>query len=53
MWGSDHKASIEPEQMKTMIQNIRLVEKALGSPEIRCLPDEEPVKQKLRRVISL
>jgi N-acetylneuraminate synthase len=52
MWGSDHKASIEPGEMKTMIKNIRLVEKALGAPEIRCLPEEEPVKAKLRRIIS-
>jgi N-acetylneuraminate synthase len=49
MWGSDHKASIEPDEMKTMIDNIRLVERALGGPEIRCLPEEEPVKAKLRR----
>jgi N-acetylneuraminate synthase len=50
MWGSDHKASIEPSEMKTMINNIRLVELALGSSEIRCLPEEEPVKLKLRRI---
>ncbi|GHV82978.1 sialic acid synthase [Spirochaetia bacterium] len=50
MWGSDHKASIEPSEMKAMIDNIRLVEKALGSAEIKCLPEEEPVKAKLRRV---
>jgi N-acetylneuraminate synthase len=49
MWGSDHKASIEPNEMKAMIDNIHLVEQALGTPEIRCLPEEEPVKAKLRR----
>ena len=53
MWGSDHKASIEPEEMKEMIKNIRLVEQALGDPTPRCLPVEEPVKAKLRRVNSL
>jgi N-acetylneuraminate synthase len=50
MWGSDHKASIEPDEMKTVIENIRLVEQATGTPEIRCLPDEIPVRDKLRRV---
>jgi len=53
MWGSDHKASIEPDEMKEMIKNIRLVEQALGDPTPRCLPVEEPVKKKLRRVNSL
>jgi sialic acid synthase SpsE len=36
--------------MKTMIENIRLVEAALGNPEMFCLPEEEPVRAKLRRV---
>jgi len=53
MWGSDHKASIEPDEMAEMVKNIRLVEQALGDPTPRCLPVEEPVKAKLRRVNSL
>jgi len=53
MWGSDHKASIEPDEMKNMIDNIRFVEQALGDPMPRCLPVEEPVKAKLRRVNTL
>ena len=53
MWGSDHKASIIPVEMETLIKNIRLVEQALGSPEIRRLPVEVPVMEKLRRVNSL
>ena len=53
MWGSDHKASIEPDEMAQMVKNIRLVEQALGDPTPRCLPVEEPVKKKLRRVDSL
>jgi len=53
MWGSDQKASIEPDEMKEMIKNIRLVEQALGDPTPRCLPVEEPVKAKLRKVNSL
>lgn len=50
MWGSDHKASIEPSAMKELVQNIRTIESALGSPEILCLDEELPVKAKLRRV---
>lgn len=53
MWGSDHKASIEPDEMRQMIHNIRLVEQALGNGKIACLPEEIPVKQKLRRVDTL
>jgi N-acetylneuraminate synthase len=49
MWGSDHKVSIEPTEMKKLIGNIRTVECSLGSEEIRCLPEEEIVKAKLRR----
>jgi N-acetylneuraminate synthase len=53
MWGSDHKASIEPAEMSQMIANIRLVEQALGDGSVKCLPEEIPVKQKLRRVDSI
>jgi N-acetylneuraminate synthase len=53
MWGSDHKASIEPSEMEAMIKNVRLVEQALGNPIPRCLPVEKPVKAKLRRVDNL
>jgi N-acetylneuraminate synthase len=53
MWGSDHKASITPNEMKQLVANIRLVEQSLGTPEVRCLPEEVPVKQKLRRVDSI
>jgi N-acetylneuraminate synthase len=53
MWGSDHKASIEPTEMKTLIQNIRIVEQSLGDPLPRCLPEEIPVKEKLRRVDTI
>jgi len=53
MWGSDHKASIEPNEMETLITSIRTVETAMGESEIRCLPAEEPVKAKLRRVNTI
>lgn len=53
LWGSDHKASIEPDEMKAMIKNIRMVEQALGDPLPHCLEEEFPVKEKLRRVNNL
>ena len=31
MQGPDHKASLEPDELKKMITNIRNIEKALGS----------------------
>jgi N-acetylneuraminate synthase len=53
MWGSDHKASIEPNEMDTMAKSIRLLERTLGDPIPRCLAVEVPVKAKLRRVNNL
>lgn len=52
MWGTDQKASIEPDEMAQLVRNIRMVEEALGSPELRCLEAEKAVRDKLRRVIS-
>jgi len=52
MWGSDHKASINPSEMAELVRNIRLVEQALGSADLKCLPEEVPIKLKLRRVDS-
>ena len=53
MWGSDHKASIEPKEMEALVSSIRMVELALGEEALRCLPVEESVKAKLRRVNSI
>lgn len=53
MWGSDQKASIEPAEMRDMIESIRTLEKALGNEELCCLPVEEAVKAKLRRVNTI
>jgi N-acetylneuraminate synthase len=53
MWGSDHKASINPQEMTELVNNIRLLEKSLGKADIHCLPEEIPVKLKLRRVDSI
>ncbi|QXE00954.1 N-acetylneuraminate synthase [Terribacillus sp. DMT04] len=42
--GPDHKASLEPNELKEMIQSIRLIEKALGKGEKK--PTQVEVKNK-------
>lgn len=49
MWGSDQKASIEPQEMKNLIEEIRCIESAMGTGKIECIEEEIPVKEKLRR----
>lgn len=43
--GPDHKASLEPKQLKNMIKGIREVEKALGSDKITVSPNEAPMRE--------
>jgi N-acetylneuraminate synthase len=50
MWGSDQAASLGPNGINRLVRDVRLVERALGSPEKHCLDSEKPIKQKLRRV---
>ena len=40
MPGPDHKASIEPDELKQMVSSIRNIEKALGNPE-KCIQNSE------------
>lgn len=40
--GPDHKASLEPSELKEMVEGIRHIEEALGSPEKRVSPSEAP-----------
>lgn len=40
--GPDHAASIEPEELREMVAQIRAVEKTLGSPEKKPAPSELP-----------
>ena len=49
-WGSDQPASIEPRGFAKLVREIRDLERAMGSPEFRCLPCEESVRAKLRRI---
>lgn len=49
MPGSDQAASLEPFRLELMLNNIRRLEKAMGSGEKRIHPVEVPVMEKLRR----
>jgi N-acetylneuraminate synthase len=49
--GPDHKASLNPEELKEMVRAIRNVEKALGEGIKRPTKEEEEVKKVARRSI--
>ncbi|XP_044513448.1 sialic acid synthase [Gracilinanus agilis] len=49
--GSDHQASLEPNELAELVKEIRLVEKALGSPVKRLLPCEVPCNDKLGKSV--
>jgi N,N'-diacetyllegionaminate synthase len=49
--GPDHKASLEPDELKAMVQAIRDVEKAMGSGKKEITPGEKDVKKAARRSI--
>lgn len=40
--GPDHRASLEPSELRAMVQAIRQVEQALGSPDKHVTPSERP-----------
>lgn len=48
MYGSDQKASVEPEELRAMVREIRRVEKIMGRGEKILSPAEQAVKAKLR-----
>ena len=48
MYGSDQKASIEPEALKKLVGDIRLMESALGNGEKLMSDEELAVRKKLR-----
>jgi len=52
MDGPDHKASLEPEELKAMVGAIRNIEKALGSNEKKPSPSETINKNFVRKSIS-
>jgi N-acetylneuraminate synthase/N,N'-diacetyllegionaminate synthase len=49
--GPDHKASLEPDQLKEMIAAVRDVEKALGTGKRKLTRDEEKIKNLVRRSV--
>ena len=49
--GPDHKASLEPLELKKMIEEVRNVEKALGSFNKKPTDSEEKIKNKIRKSI--
>jgi len=51
MEGPDHKASLEPAELKAMVEGIRRVEKALGDGEKKPSPSEIKNKEVARKSI--
>ena len=49
MEGPDHKASLEPDELKTMVKAIRNVEKAIGNGIKKPSKNEEEIKNIARR----
>ena len=49
--GPDHRASSEPQELKTLIKIINNAKMILGSPDKQCLPSENENRQKLRKSI--
>ncbi|MFV0406435.1 MAG: N-acetylneuraminate synthase family protein [Propioniciclava sp.] len=50
MWGSDHAASLEPQGLKHLVRDIRIIETALGDGVKQVFPGELAPLSKLRRV---
>ncbi len=51
--GPDHKASLEPEMFARMVREIRIVERALGDGVKQPRPAELPVRDLVRRSVTL
>ncbi|GLZ40664.1 N-acetylneuraminate synthase family protein [Actinokineospora sp. NBRC 105648] len=49
MWGSDHAASLEPDGLRRLVRDIRIVETAMGDGVKRVFPGEEAPRKRLRR----
>lgn len=50
MWGSDQSASVEPEGMRRLVRDIRVLEASLGDGVKKIYPEELSAMRKLRRV---
>lgn len=49
MWGSDQAASVEPQGVKRLVRDIRVIETALGDGEKKVYESEKKAREKLRR----
>jgi sialic acid synthase SpsE len=53
MWGSDQSASVEPEGMRRLMRDIRVLEASLGDGVKQVYPGELSAMKKLRRVAGV
>ncbi len=53
MWGSDQSASVEPEGMRRLVRDIRVLEASLGDGVKQVYPGELTAMRKLRRVAGV
>jgi len=51
MEGVDHTLSVDPAMLAALVNNIRIVECALGTPDVTVLPCEESARKYARRSI--
>lgn len=49
MWGSDQHSSLEPSELKEMINSIKIIEKSMGNGILGIYDSEIPIKEKLRK----
>jgi len=49
MWGSDQASSVEPEGLRRLVRDIRVIEQAMGDGEKKVYESEVPMREKLRR----
>lgn len=49
MWGTDQSASVEPQGLKRLVRDIRVIEEALGDGVKRVYDSEMPIRKKLRK----
>lgn len=53
MWGTDQKASLDSKELRELIVMLRELPMWLGGDELNVYPDEELVRGKLRRCVSI
>jgi sialic acid synthase SpsE len=53
MWGSDQAASVEPEGMRRLVRDIRVLESSLGDGVKQVYDSERAAMKKLRRVAGV